>query len=138
MQIERDTFRRRGIIALAACFAVALIGGTPAHAAVPSTLYGVSSCDANTGTPGTADPKVPHPGYSYFFCDDGVPNVGGLTLNATGASAITVPSKYGGPDGYTGLPPAAASTEAAAADDTCAIAVRVPRDPARTLMGLRR
>ncbi|MGZ5313042.1 MAG: CocE/NonD family hydrolase C-terminal non-catalytic domain-containing protein [Solirubrobacterales bacterium] len=112
------------MIAVAACFAWALVAGTPAHATVASSLYAISSCDADTGTAGTADPQVPHPGHSYFFCDDGVPTVGGLTANLTGASAITVPSIYGG-DGYTGLPPAAGQMADPGADMTGHISLDV-------------
>jgi predicted acyl esterase len=73
----------------------ALIGtavAPAAHAEVPASLE--ASCTEQT----------PHPGYSYRFCDDGVPPVAGTTPNVGGVSAIRVPAKY---DGFEGLPPKA-------------------------------
>jgi dienelactone hydrolase len=63
-----------------------------ARAAIPSSLE--SSCTL----------KTPHPGYSYQFCDDGIPPVGGTTPNPGAVNAVPVPAKY---DGYEGLPPKA-------------------------------
>lgn len=66
-----------------------------AGAAIPASL--TSSCAAH----------APAPGFSYTFCDDGVPGFGGTTPNLAGANAITVPASYGG-DTFTGLPAKAA------------------------------
>jgi dienelactone hydrolase len=78
------------------------IAAPAAQGAVPSTLHDAPACGVQN----------PHPGFSYVFCDDGVPSLdplpgpGGLIPNPTGAAAITVPAKYGD-DGFTGLPPSA-------------------------------
>ena len=48
--------------------------------------------------------QIPHPGYSYKFCTDGIPPVAGLVPNIGGVSAVRVPAKY---DGWEGLPPKA-------------------------------
>jgi len=77
--------------AVSLCWLLAV--AAPAPAAIPATLP--LSCAAQTTAP-----------ENYFFCDDGIPTAGGLFPNASGASAVTVPAKYGG-DSYTGLPPSA-------------------------------
>ncbi len=76
-------------LAMAALFLAA-----PAEAAIPPSL--TAGCTTDTTAP-----------ESYTFCDDGVPNAGGLVPNVGGLSAVTVPAKYGS-DGFTGLPPQAA------------------------------
>jgi dienelactone hydrolase len=113
---EEGRVRGRGRAGLLAAVAVvtASVWATPAHATVASTLYGATACDATTGTPGTVDPHTPHTGFSYFFCDDGVPSTGGVVPNTTGASAITVPAKYGNggagdTNSFSGLPHKAAN-----------------------------
>jgi dienelactone hydrolase len=77
-----------------------LISAGSAHAAIAPTLYDPTNCDspANPGMP-----LAPHPGFTYWFCNDGVPAFGGTNPNPAGLSAVTVPAKYGG-DGFTGLP----------------------------------
>jgi hypothetical protein len=54
--------------------------------------------------------QTPHAGYSYKFCDDGIPPSGGTTANQAGTNAVKVPAKYQATSGddYTGLPPRAA------------------------------
>jgi dienelactone hydrolase len=70
--------------------AVCVLVGVPvAQAAIPSSLK--SSCTL----------KTPHPGFSYQFCDDGLPPTGGTTPNPGAVSAVPVPAKY---SGYEGLP----------------------------------
>jgi dienelactone hydrolase len=110
------------VVALVACFALALVAA-PAHAAVAPSLYLGANCDADAGTLGI-QPQVPHPGFSYFFCSDGTPAAGGLNPNTGGLSAVTVPAKYGG-DGYTGLPPASGASGDPGADATGHIALDV-------------
>ena len=44
---------------------------------------------------------TPHAGYSYRFCDDGLPPTGGATANPAGTSAVEVPAAY---EGFAGLP----------------------------------
>src|SRR5918996_4954816 len=86
--------------------AVSLVWAAPAaNATIAPTLHADAACDT----------KTPHPGFSYVFCDDGVPNAGGLVPNGTGAAAVTVPAKYGG-DGYTGLPASAGAPTDPGAD----------------------
>ena len=74
----------------------ALVLAAPADAAIAPSLTAPASCSTDTTVP-----------ESYTFCDDGVPNAGGLVPNIGGLSAVTVPAKYGG-DGFTGLPAQAA------------------------------
>jgi dienelactone hydrolase len=72
-----------------AAFAIALLWATSAQAAIPASLK--SACATQT----------PHTGYSYKFCDDGLPPSGGTTPNAAGTNAVEVPAKY---EGFVGLP----------------------------------
>jgi len=98
---------------LAAAFAVLALVAAPAaaRAAIPASLK--TSCVTRT----------PHPGYSYRFCDDGLPNAGGRVANTGGVAAITVPAKY---DGYAGLPPKAAdATSVPGADSNGDVALDV-------------
>jgi dienelactone hydrolase len=89
------------MLAALAVVAGALASPVAAGGAVPATLHDPANCAE----------LEPAPGLSAFRCDDGVPAIGGgLIANPTGASAITVPAKYGG-DGYTGLPAKAADAE---------------------------
>ena len=60
-----------------------------AQAAIPASLK--AACTGQT----------PHAGYSYRFCDDGLPPSGGTTPNPAGTSAVEVPAAY---DGFAGLP----------------------------------
>lgn len=76
----------------AACL---LIPAAPAPAAIDAGLF--TTCSS----------QAPASGYSFFFCDDGVPAQGGTTANVGGVDAITVPAKYQGADSFTGLPPQA-------------------------------
>lgn len=102
----------RGCFGLATAMLVAGVLAPAAGATVPPSLT----------TTGCQPPAVPATGYSVTFCDDGVPNAGGILLpNLTGAAAITVPARYqyqgAGADTFTGLPPQAgdaASTPGAA------------------------
>jgi hypothetical protein len=79
--------------ALVAVIAMSLGWAASAQAAVPASLK--SSCTTLT----------PHAGFSYKFCDDGLPPSGGRTPNQAGTAAVKVPAKY---TGYEGLPPKAA------------------------------
>lgn len=97
--------------ALAGVAALALLLAAPAAATVPATL--TAGCQQDSTAP-----------EDYFFCDDGVPNAGGLLSNLTGASAVTVPAKYGG-DGFTGLPPGAGAPTDPGADATGNVALDV-------------
>jgi dienelactone hydrolase len=89
--------RRQTVAALAVC--AFSLWAAPARGAIAPTLHEDPACET----------KTPHPGHSYVLCDDGkpsngvAPGPGGLIPNFTGASAVTVPAKYGG-DGYTALP----------------------------------
>src|SRR4051794_35785543 len=78
-------FRLIGLLTLL----LALGAAGTAHAAIQGSLK--TSCTT----------KIPHPGYSYQFCDDGLPPTGGTVPNTGGVSAVTVPAKY---QGYAGLP----------------------------------
>jgi dienelactone hydrolase len=73
-----------------------------ADAAIPNSLK--SACATQT----------PHPGYSYKFCDDGIPPSGGTTANQAGTSAVKVPAKY---DGWEGLPAKSADASSMAGAD---------------------
>jgi dienelactone hydrolase len=80
----------RRIVSIVAAIAAMVAWTSTAQAEIPQSLK--SSCTL----------KTPAPGYSYQFCDDGVPSAGGTTPNIGGASAVRVPAKY---DGWQGLPP---------------------------------
>ena len=67
-------------LALVAFGALLLAG--PAHADIPASLK--ASCTS----------KTPATGYSYKFCDDGVPAAGGTTANVGGVNAVRVPAAY--------------------------------------------
>ena len=66
-----------------------------ANAEIPTSLKSDANCTNQT----------PAPGYSFRFCDDGVPPHAGRDPNPGAAQAIPVPAKY---DGYKGLPAKAA------------------------------
>jgi len=104
---------KAAVAAAAAALACLLIAAAPAAATIAPTLTLPANC--------AQDSTVPE---DYFFCDDGVPNAGGLFPNTTGASAVTVPAKYGG-DGYTGLPPSAGAPTDPGADATGNVALDV-------------
>jgi hypothetical protein len=84
-----DSLSRRlfGRVVCALIGALAIAPG--AQAEIPASLK--SSCLSTT----------PHPGYSYQFCDDGLPPVAGRTPNIGGINAVRVPAKY---DGFEALP----------------------------------
>ncbi len=90
-----------------------LLFAASAGAAIPASLTLSGNC--------TQDAIAPE---DYFFCDDGIPNAGGLLPNLTGASAVTVPAKYGG-DGYTGLPSSAGALTDPGADASGNVALDV-------------
>ena len=69
----------------------ALVATPAAHAAVPTSLK--SSCTV----------KTPHPGYSFKFCDDGLPPSGGTASNQPGTNAVKVPMPRKQPFGAIGL-----------------------------------
>jgi X-Pro dipeptidyl-peptidase C-terminal non-catalytic domain len=97
----------RGELLLGALLALCV--WTPAaEAQIPSSLK--ASCTGLT----------PHPGYSYEFCDDGLPPSGGTTPNELGTAAVEVPAKYQatGGDDWTGLPARAADATSMAGSDT--------------------
>jgi dienelactone hydrolase len=90
-----------------AIFTVALSAGAPAaKAAIPPSLHDAPACSTRDAADNNIGNGLQAP---YVFCDDGVPSnsplpgPGGLIPNLTGASAVTVPAKYGA-DGFTGLP----------------------------------
>ena len=68
---------------------LSLAWAASAHAAIPASLK--SACTTQN----------PHAGYSYQFCDDGLPPSGGTTPNPAGTAAVEVPARY---DGWDGLP----------------------------------
>jgi acetyl esterase/lipase len=72
-----------------------LVWAPGAGAQIPDSLKSDANCQLRT----------PHPGYSYRFCDDGLPPSGGTTPNELGTNAVEVPAKY---EGYEGLPSKAA------------------------------
>jgi hypothetical protein len=81
----------KGRLAVALVVLVAALAAvSSASAQIPSSLK--SSCSVQT----------PHPGYSYQFCDDGLPPTGGTTPNPGAVNAVPVPAGY---DGFVGLPP---------------------------------
>jgi dienelactone hydrolase len=104
----------RRTLVFGAVIASSLLWAAPAGATVAPTLHADAACDT----------KTPHAGFSYVFCDDGVPNAGGLVANGTGAAAVTVPAKYGG-DGYSGLPAGAGAPTDPGADAGGSIALDV-------------
>ena len=63
---------------------VAWRGAGSAQAAIPASLK--SSCATQT----------PHAGFSYKFCDDGLPPSGGTTPNSGRDGRGEVPAKYDG------------------------------------------
>jgi hypothetical protein len=77
-----------------ALFVGVLVVAQSAQAAIPGSLK--LSCAVRT----------PAAGYSYQFCDDGLPPTGGTTPNQPGTNAVKVPAKYQATTGddYTGLP----------------------------------
>jgi hypothetical protein len=98
---------RRGVLVLGAL--LTLCAWTPtAGAQIPSSLK--SSCSTLT----------PHAGYSYKFCNDGLPPSGGTTANELGTAAVEVPAKYQATagDDWTGLPVKAADATTMAGSDT--------------------
>jgi hypothetical protein len=62
-----------------------------ANAEIPASLKSDANCSL----------KTPVPGYSYRFCDDGVPPHAGRDPNPGAAQAVPVPAKY---EGYRELP----------------------------------
>jgi len=111
--MRKSISRVKAGIALALALGCALVLAAPAAATIAPTLTLPANC--------AQDSTVPE---DYFFCDDGVPNAGGLFPNTTGASAVTVPATYGG-DGYTGLPPSAGAPSDPGADATGNVALDV-------------
>jgi hypothetical protein len=108
------------VVSLLVVLAGMLAAAAPvAHGAIPASLK--SACTTQT----------PHPGYSYQFCDDGLPPSGGRTANPTGQSAVEVPARYQATagDDWTGLPPSAndASMPGADPDGNIALDVDVTR-----------
>ena len=81
---------RGPLVTVAAAAVLALATPAVSHGAIPDSLK--QSCTTES----------PHPGYSYIFCDDGLPPTGGTTPNEGGIAAVTVPAKYEG--GWEGLP----------------------------------
>src|ERR687887_421217 len=81
-----------------ALFAGSLVVAQSAQAVIPTSLK--SSCTV----------RIPAAGYSYQFCDDGLPPTGGTTPNQPGTNAVKVPAKYQATTGddWTGLPAKAA------------------------------
>jgi dienelactone hydrolase len=104
--VERS---KRGLIVVAAGLVGVLAFGGSAQAAVPATLHDAPACATKDAADGetTIDTEM-----TFVFCDDGVPGTGfpgigpgGAVANATGASAVTVPAKYGtGAATFAGLP----------------------------------
>ncbi|MGH2955590.1 MAG: CocE/NonD family hydrolase C-terminal non-catalytic domain-containing protein, partial [Solirubrobacterales bacterium] len=112
---------KRSAVAIAGAVAC-LVAISPSQAvgAVPSTLHDLAACATRDAADNDTGNGLQRP---YVFCDDGVPSnggstpgPGGLIPNPTGASAVTVPAKYGG-DGFTGLPAKAADAATMAGAD---------------------
>lgn len=94
-----------------AVLAALVVGAQVAEAQIPASLK--ASCVL----------RQPAPGFSYSFCDDGVPAFGGVTPNVGGASAVLVPAKY---DGFAGLPSKSADASSVpGADPTGNIALDI-------------
>ena len=91
----------RRFVLLGALFTIAFGPGS-AQAAIPATLK--SSCSTMT----------PAPGYSYKFCNDGLPPSAGRVPNPAGTSAVEVPAKY---RGFQGLPAKASDAATMAGAD---------------------
>jgi hypothetical protein len=68
------------------------LGTGSAQAAIPASLK--AACTVQTAAPG----------YTYKFCNDGLPPSAGVVPNPEGTSAVEVPAKY---QGFQGLPPKA-------------------------------
>lgn len=85
-----DCVRRLGVGVTGFALAVLAFAGT-AQAEIPASLKSDASCSV----------KTPAPGYSYRFCDDGIPPFAGRTPNPGASQAVSVPAKY---EGYRGLP----------------------------------
>ena len=107
----RASITARAAAVIVAVSGLCLLVPLSAEAAIPASLTG--TC--------TQDSTAPE---DYFFCDDGIPNAGGLFANLTGAAAVTVPAKYGG-DTYTGLPPSAGAPTDPGADASGNVALDV-------------
>ena len=102
-----------------AVVAATLLAASPAQAAIPDSLR--KACERRDAADGKKDNGFALP---FFLCDDGVPPVGGTTVNQGGLNAVTVPQSYGG-DGFTGLPPKAAPQPGTGADGNGEIALDV-------------
>ena len=89
--MRRGSLRVRAAVVVTAAVLAGLAAPIAASAAIPASLTLPANCAHDSTSP-----------EDYFFCDDGIPNAGGTFPNLTGASAVTVPAKYGG-DTYTGL-----------------------------------
>jgi dienelactone hydrolase len=105
------------LAAAAACVVVSAALAAPAGATIAPTLHDDPACETLT----------PHAGSSYVFCDDGVPDdgvplspgPGGVIANQSGASAVTVPARYGnGSNEHAGLPLKHANATAMLGADT--------------------
>jgi hypothetical protein len=105
--------RVRAAVVVTAAVLACLAAPVAASAAIPASLTLPANCAHDSTSP-----------EDYFFCDDGIPNAGGTFPNLTGASAVTVPAKYGG-DTYTGLPPSAGAPTDPGADASGNIALDV-------------
>jgi dienelactone hydrolase len=106
----------RYAVALPALFA-AMVWAPAAQADIPNSLK--SSCATQT----------PAAGYSYKFCNDGLPptGTGGINPNQPGTNAVKVPARYSATNGddYTGLPPGAGDTSMSGADNQGFVALDV-------------
>ena len=109
----RASITARAAAAIVAVSGLCLLVPLSAEAAIPASLTLGTNCSTDTTAP-----------EDYVFCDDGVPSTGGLIPNLTGASAVTVPAKYGG-DGYSGLPASAGAPGDPGADPSGNIALDV-------------
>lgn len=124
------------------CLTAALLAGAAPARADLASLRADANC--RTHQPVDVDGKT-IPGFSYRFCDDGVPAQGGTTPNVGAVRAIEVPASYRWPDPapagvadptVDGLPPAAP-------DPACGTsAAKVPgsapsaADPSRCVVAL--
>jgi dienelactone hydrolase len=76
-----------------------------------------AQADVPAGLSASCTVKTAEFGYSFRFCDDGLPPVGqvGLTPNEGAVNAVPVPAKY---DGHTGLPDKAGDASSAPGADS--------------------
>jgi len=96
---QRGHGGRIALGAVLAALALTLLAAGTASADLASLKAACQTRDAADGTVANGN-QLP-----YQFCDDGVPDQGGVTPNVGAVKAVAVPAKY---DGHLGLPAQAA------------------------------